>query len=120
MVTFPLVSVIIASIKPVEDFNMRFVMEYSIGDEFTWHGTDIVPFEYESKEKFLYDMMTACLSAVEQKKYVFNFIGREFELLYFGYFKNKEKQKGFEFFEPRIQTLEEWFVSNLTTVKEGT
>jgi len=94
---------------------MRFVMEYSIGDEFTWYGTDIVPFEYESKEKFLYDMMTACLAAVERKEYVFQFIGREFELMYFGYFKNKEKQKGFEFSEPSIQTLEEWFVSRLTT-----
>jgi hypothetical protein len=35
--------------------------------------------------------------------------------MYFGYFKNKEKQKGFEFSEPSIQTLEEWFVSRLTT-----
>lgn len=99
---------------------MRFVMEYSIGDGYTWHGTDIVPFEYESKEQFLYDMMTACLSAVEKKEYVFNLIGRDFDLLYFGYFKNKEKQKGFEFSEPRIQTLEEWFVSNLSTEQEGT
>lgn len=115
-----MISVIIAAIKPIEEIKMRFVMEYSIGDECTWWGTDIVPFEYENKEKFLYDMMTACLEAVDRKAYAFQFIGREFDVLHFGYYKNKEKQKGFEFNEPRIQTLEEWFISNLTVEKEGT
>lgn len=96
---------------------MRFVMEYSIGDGCTWYGTEIVPFEYESKEKFLYDMMTACLEAVDRKEYVFNFLGRELEIETFGYFEHKEKRKGFEFCEPRIQTLEEWFTSNLPVEK---
>lgn len=99
---------------------MRFVMEYSTGDGCTWYGTEVVPFEYENYDKFVYDMMTAALAAAEKKEYVFHFIGHEFELQYFGFFHYPEKRKGFEFCEPRIQTLDEWFVSNLKGVKEGT
>ncbi len=92
---------------------MRFVMEYSVGDGYTWWSTAIIPFEYESKEKFLYDMMTLVLETVDKKETVFNLVGHDFNIENFGYFKNPEKRKGFEFNEPDIKTLDDWFNSNL-------
>lgn len=95
---------------------MKLVMEYEVSDDFTYHFTATVPFEYVSIDAFLYDLMTATLEAFNSKKYNFNFIGREFNYSTFSYFENPEKERGLEFSPPRVYTLEDWFQEHLYPV----
>jgi hypothetical protein len=36
---------------------MKLIYEYSYGDGYTYSGIDAIPFEYESKEKFVFDAL---------------------------------------------------------------
>ena len=92
---------------------MRLVMLCQITDECTYSYTETVPFEYESKEAFLYDLLEKTLKAVENCTTV-NIFGYEFYYTTFGYFKDarpgeKNPKPNFEFNEPRVYTIDEWF-----------
>lgn len=92
---------------------MKLVLCYEAGDGYTYHFTESLPFEYESREKFLYDLLEATLKAVENETAV-KIIGQDFSILNFGYFSEsrpgtKNPKPHFEFSEPRVYTLEEWF-----------
>lgn len=88
---------------------MKFVLMHDVGDMYVWSWTDSVPFEYESKEKFYYDLMEACLKSIELNKTDFNFLGKDFNLKDFGHFTNEKKLSSYVFSEPVVLTLEEWF-----------
>lgn len=91
---------------------MKLVLKVEIGDQFTWFATDVIPFEYESKDQFLYDLLNSCLESIKLKQLDFKFLGRDFNVLNFGYFKDDQLFKGFEFVEPYVDTLENWFHEN--------
>lgn len=91
---------------------MKLVLEHSIGDGYTWNVTAHVPFEYESKEKFLYDLMSKCIECVDAQAYSFKFLGIDFKPTDFGYFEYPEKRKGYDFYHAFIYTLDEWFEKN--------
>lgn len=50
------------------------------------------------------------------KTYNFTIIGREFNYSDFGYFQDRERQRGYEFTEPTVKTLEDWFDNNIVKV----
>lgn len=91
---------------------MQLALGVEGGDRCSFWYTHYYTFEYESIEKFNYDLMTACIQALDKKEYKFTFLNEEFNVLDFGWFDNIEKMKGYNFAEPRVQTLEDWFKSN--------
>ena len=91
---------------------VKLVFKHNWGGE-PCGGTSHIPFEYESKEKFLYDLLEETLRAVEKKDLV-RIVGNEFYVDCFGFFREtrpgmKNPKIEFEFSEPRVYELEEWF-----------
>jgi hypothetical protein len=86
---------------------MRLVIEYNVGDGYTWSATNTVPVEYESAEAFFVEFEEACKEARVQAKQTrcrwveFTFAGREWDADNF-----------FEedvYYPPEILTVDEWF-----------
>jgi hypothetical protein len=90
----------------------KYILEYLLTDDFTYFFNSSIPFEYESKEKFLYDFMSLILDSVKNSQYVFKFKNKEFNILNFGYLKLDGDIKSFEYIEPNVYELEEWFHKN--------
>lgn len=95
---------------------MKFVMICHVTDGFTYGYDLTIPFEYESKETFLYDLLEETLRAVDKKDLV-RIVGNEFYVDCFGFFNEtrpgmKNPKIEFEFSEPRVYELEEWFKIN--------
>lgn len=86
---------------------MKLVVSYSIGDECTWSATEVVAFEYRSKELFLYDLEKACLEAVKNRS-TFELAGHQWDHHNLG-FVEKEKGKEIFTFVISVETLGEWF-----------
>jgi hypothetical protein len=86
---------------------MRLVIEYNVGDGYTWHATNTIPVEYESAEAFAVEFEEACKEARVQAKQSarhwveFTFAGREWDADNFF-------EKGV-YYPPEILTVDEWF-----------
>ncbi len=92
--------------------NKKYILEYLLTDDFTYFCNSYIPFEYESKEKFLYDFMSLILESVKDSKYVFKFENKEFNIMHFGYLKSDGDIQSFEYVEPNVYELEECFYKN--------
>lgn len=85
---------------------MRLVIEYSIGDGFTYSSVVSRPIVYESAESFLEDFESACLEAYNSND-KFCVGGLTFNTYDF-FFDD-------EFFAPDVSTVDEWY----STVENG-
>jgi len=87
---------------------MRLVIEYYVGDGYTWSATNTVPVEYESAEAFVVEFEEACKEARVQAKQTrrhwleFTFAGLEWDADCF--FTSDG-----EYCPPEILTVDEWF-----------
>lgn len=87
---------------------MRLVIEYYVGDGYTWSATNTVPVEYESAEAFVVEFEEACKEARVQAKQTrrhwleFTFAGLEWDADCF--FTSDG-----EYCPPAILTVDEWF-----------
>jgi hypothetical protein len=77
---------------------MKLVLEYEIGDGYTYNCTDIIPVEYESPEALYCDLLDEVKK--ERKSVYFYFLGQEF---------NSSYLKDGDFI---IHKLDEWFEKN--------
>lgn len=87
----------------------KIILEYECGDGFTYNCTETQAFEYSSVEDFKNDFMSACFEAVENKSYNFKFMNNEYYILHFGYLVKEGKISTFDYYEPEISNLEDWF-----------
>ena len=78
---------------------MILICEFYVGDEFTYSATDYIPFEYESKDKFVFDVLEAAKN--------FRFDLAPFELPILDGCYNLKKQDA-ENIERNVYTVEEW------------
>jgi len=87
---------------------MRLVIEYYVGDGYTWSATNTVPVEYESAEAFVVEFEEACKEARVQAKQTrrhwleFTFAGLEWDADCF--FTSDG-----DYCPPEILTVDEWF-----------
>jgi hypothetical protein len=87
---------------------MRLVIEYNVGDGYTWSATNTVPVEYESAEAFFVEFEEACKEARVQPKQTrccwieFTFAGLEWDATCF--FTSDG-----DYYPPEILTVDEWF-----------
>jgi len=77
---------------------MKLVWEFVESDECTYSQTITIPFEYESKDKFVFDVLEASDKFDWENK-------RHFPLLSESYNTKKEIEQ----IENNVFTLEEWF-----------
>jgi hypothetical protein len=89
----------------------KLIFRYSWGDGYTCGGTDYIPFEYKSKDKFVFDMLE------KFKDHPWKFYGKEGTYEYRSskveIFKDVEIDKfELENIESDVFTLEEWFNEN--------
>jgi hypothetical protein len=85
---------------------MRLVVQYSVGDGYTWHAENTVPVVYESAEAFLADFeeivkpyMDKNLLRFDKRKFVLG--GQQFDCSDFFY-------EG-QYQAPEVMTVDEWF-----------
>jgi len=109
------------------------VFTYHGGDGYTYSYTDHIPFEYESKEKALSDFFDIAYEALEKSLKGDNFSTvvffgglnhwgfpeRDFPISSFFYIPRENEKimkktniNAWEYMEPQILTLEEWFDAN--------
>lgn len=89
---------------------MKLVLVYQQTDDFTYSVEKTVPFDYQSKSKAIDDILGLVLEAVENNSLQsFKFLNTSLPMNAFGYFEEEGNKKSFEFIEPNIFTLEEWF-----------
>jgi len=87
---------------------MRLVIEYYVGDGYTWSATNTVPVEYESAEAFVVEFEEACKEARVQAKQTrrhwleFTFASLEWDADCF--FTSDG-----DYCPPEILTVDEWF-----------
>lgn len=85
---------------------MRLIIEYNVGDGYTWSGTITIPVVYESAERFIVDFEAFCK---ENHKYnpnkpITKFAGHEFDVSDFFYGEEIDT-----FSAPQIYTVDEYF-----------
>lgn len=83
---------------------MRLIIEYTVGDGFTYSATNTVPVVYESAEAFIVDFEAFVKDKVA-KKDVFNlsrFAGRDWDMTDFHVY-------GSGFFWPQVYSVDEFF-----------
>lgn len=86
---------------------MRLVIEYTVGDGYTWSGTDTIPVEYESAEAFAVDFereVKSRMSKMTQEFYMGNTV---FYADNHSYYSESEKLRIYD--APNIFTVDEWF-----------
>ena len=86
----------------------KLILQYNIGDGFTWSSDIVSPFLYSSKESAIIDLMIL----VETQKNIidsFTFAGLNLTAEPFGYIKNDKMLC----WNVDIQALEEWFEHEL-------
>ena len=82
---------------------MRLIIQYDVGDGYTWSGTETIPVAYESGEAFIVDFEEFVKDKVA-KKDVFNlckFAGRDWDITDFN--------TGDSFYWPQVYTVDEFF-----------
>jgi len=85
---------------------MKLVMSYIVGDNATWSCKVNQPIEYKGKEKFREDFLNAVMAAVNKHEYSFTFLKAVFYVHNFGHV---DENKVFNYIEPFIYTIDEWF-----------
>lgn len=81
---------------------MRLVVEYAIGDGYTYSAMRTVPVEYESAEAFFVEFEEACQEAMKKEwRNGFMFAGKEWDATDFF-------SEG-DYYPPQILTVDEWF-----------
>jgi hypothetical protein len=101
---------------------MKLIFTYCWGDE-GCSGTAYIPFEYESKEKFVFDMLEKYPSKIKNYPHAESNSKTEYETAYYRHetislFGNYVTQSEIDSLEHNVSTLEEWFERNKTDVNE--
>lgn len=93
----------------------KIILELVKTDGYTYWFDEVIALEYESVEKMQYELMDLCLKAVENKSHFFKFLDKDYEIKWFGYFENENfgNFSAFQYVEPSIFELEEWFIKRL-------
>jgi hypothetical protein len=87
---------------------MKLILCHTIGDGYTYSSDVVIPFEYESKEKFVFDVLEY-FKDKDWKEH--KTIGETFfeQVEFMGYSFDKYDIQGIEY---NVFTLEEWFEKN--------
>jgi hypothetical protein len=80
---------------------MRIVMQFNVGDGYTFCCTETFPIEYESQEAALVDFEELVKQSAVEKVAAFKFAGHEF---YYSSFYSEGRLE-----LPEFLTIDEWF-----------
>lgn len=84
---------------------MRLVIEYGVGDDYTWWATVTVPVEYESAEAFAVEFEAGVKECRQDRRSSFYFADTEWDSGDFVEFVERE----WKYTAPEIMTVDEWF-----------
>ena len=87
----------------------KLIFRNEVGDGYTYSGNDYIPFEYESKDKFVFDVLEKYIN----KEWTYYSVNNDFNTDTVEIIEGVSITKGeLERIEHYIYTLEEWFLKN--------